>query len=198
MDKKTKMLLSIEIIFIMISMTGISALEGEINTPNKYDITKELPIYHTVTHSDLIVTSKSISSNGLRTVNSIDRGYFNVTISCYVYHGVHRCITKSVLGKVTGNTGGCTIITSQFKYCNLTASNSTGTFKLYSSFVVMKNIGYTGSGSCTYNYVAIAVNAEIYNNGDVFMQYSIAHSQQKSKEYVAFMDITNIIKKVCG
>jgi len=179
-------------IFVMISFAP--ALSYGLPANNQIQL-QESPIIST-THSDLIIKTKNISSNFFGSVNSIDIEYFNVTQTYYYnYHGLQYYTTCNVLGKVTGNTGGCTIITHQFSYV-MTASNSTGTFKEYNGYVVMKNTGFSWYGSYTHNYVAMSAYLEIYNNGDVFMQYSMAYSQERSKNYVTFMDITNLIKHI--
>ncbi|WP_276935366.1 hypothetical protein [Ferroplasma acidiphilum] len=147
-------------------------------------------------HSNLIIETKNVSSGLFSSINSIDTGYFNVTQTYYYnYHGLEHDIACNVLGKVTGNTGGCTIITQQFSYV-ITASNSTGTFKEYNGYVVMKNLGFSWDGSYTHNYVAMNVNLEIYSNGDVFMQYSIAYSRTPSEISMAFIDITGLVKNM--
>lgn len=191
---KRKMLLSIAIIVMFVMVLYAPATINAI-TPDNNSIIQETPVVCKV-HSDLIIRSTNISSNVFGTVNSVDTGYFNVTnIYYYNYHTLEHDITCNVVGKVTGHTGGSTIITHQFEYV-ITATNATGTFKEYNGYVVMKNIGFGWYGPYTHNYVAMSVNAEIYQNGDVFMQYSVAYSKTPSTAYVALMDITNSVKHV--
>ncbi len=146
--------------------------------------------------SDLTVVSKYTKHNWFCSVNSIDSGFFNISTIYCLGHGSHHTTTCNINSKVTGNTGGSTIIKHSFSYTN-SGSNSTGSFKEYNGYVVMKNEGVNWNGGFVYNYVAISVNLEIFSNGHVFMQYSLAHSKSPSQEYSAFIDITGLLKKVC-
>lgn len=174
----------------LIIMNPLTAEASQINTENT-------EVQTCTVYNDLVIHSKNVSSDWFSTVNSYDEANFSInTIYFFEYHGVFHSNYYNVKGKVTGNTGGCTIITKQFQLIN-SASNSTGSFKEYNGLVVMKNIGYSWTGSYTNNYVAISVNAEVFTNGYIFMRYSIAYSKTPSQEYTALMDITGIIKNIC-
>jgi hypothetical protein len=191
---KRKMLLSVALVVMFAAVPYIPAVDAAIPI-NSNNIMQDSPIIST-THSDLIIKSENISSNFFGSVNSVDTGYFNVTNMYYDnYHGVQHYVTRNVLGKVTGGTGGSTIMTQQFTY-QFSGSNSTGAFKAYLGFTVMKNYGLDWNGPYTHNYVAMAVVAEIYDSGKVFMHYSVAYSKTPSTAYVALMDITNSVKTV--
>lgn len=191
MKKRVIVSIVMSAIFIgLILMNSLTVATSQINSGNIEPQTCTV-------YSDLVIRSKNISSNWFSTVNSYDAANFSInTIYCYECHDVSHPNQYNVKGKVTENTGGCTIITEQFQFTN-SASNSTGSFKEYNGYVVMKNIGHSWTGSHTNNYVAVSVNAEVFTNGDIFMQYSIAYSKTPSEEYTALMDITGVIKNIC-
>ena len=191
---KNSLLIAISIVVvIMLMMLSFNLIsQNYVGTPENVN-----PIKCTV-NSDLAVISKTEKSGLFCSIDSVDSGYSNVSnVYCYEYHDVNHTISKNIAGIVTGNTRGSVIIPNQFTYTN-SGSNNTGSFKEFNGYVVMKNEGFNWGGGFTAGYVAISVNLEIFNNGEIFMQYSIAHSQKRSESYYAMMDITGLFKTICA